>query len=67
MFGRNLSIAALLGFAMANSARMDFPHSFSGPSESGPRKPGPGWAAAHVKRLARKKRNQARHKRAVRG
>lgn len=27
---------------------------------------GPGWSAAHVKRMARKKRNKARHKAAVR-
>ncbi|MBN9477394.1 MAG: hypothetical protein J0H72_25310 [Burkholderiales bacterium] len=29
-------------------------------------KRGPGWTAAHVQRMARKHRNQLRHKRAVR-
>lgn len=31
------------------------------------RRPGPGWSNRHVQRMARKRRNQARHKRAVRG
>lgn len=29
-----------------------------------PRRPGPGWTHAHAQRLARKRRNQARHRRA---
>jgi hypothetical protein len=31
------------------------------------RRRGPGWTQAHVQRLARKKRNQARHRKACRG
>src|SRR5688572_2424895 len=36
-------------------------------SRGNERRRGPGWTQAHVQRMARKKRNQARHKKACRG
>lgn len=60
-------IAAIMGVLASHRSKMAgsiMPYLEDGQNKI--RRPGPGWSAAHVKRMAAKKRNQQRHKLACR-